>query len=214
LPGFLNDDGTTFPLRAYLRRLGYDARPWKLGFNLGGVRKMEALVRARVKAIADQTGRKVSIVGWSLGGVYARLAAVGDPSSVRAVVTLGSPLSRDPMVASTGRLYEFLTGEGPSPEEKAAGRLFPHEFDRIGGDIGLPATAIYSRVDGIVNWRACLIPETAHAQNIEVLGASHGGLGANASVLWAVADRLALPEGTYRKFVPRGPFAATYGRVS
>ncbi len=212
LPGFMASDASTQPLRTYLKRLGYDAHAWELGRNFGGVVRMRAALRERLDTIFEQTGRRVSLVGWSLGGVYARLLASDAPEQVRSAITLGSPFSRDPRASNVSDLYAQVTGEGPSPEERAAHALLPHEFDHVADDVEAPSTSIYSKLDGIVDWHASLLRESPSAENIEVIGASHIGLGVNAAVLWAVADRLAQPDGSFAPFKRRGPFALAYGR--
>jgi hypothetical protein len=213
LPGFLASDVSTEPLRRYLKALGYDAYGWDNGRNLGGVTRMRHALRRRLTSIYERTGRRVAIVGWSLGGIYARMLALDAPEMTRSVITLGSPLSRDPNSSNVSGLYEAVTGEGRSVEEKMARGLFAHAYDRIAGDLEVPATSIYSKLDGVVNWRACLVRENERAENIEVLGASHVGLGVNAAVLWAVADRLAQRPGEFVPFAPAGPFAIAYGRA-
>ena len=214
LPGFLASDASTAPLRRFLRALGYDAHAWKLGRNLGNVRKMRTILDTRLDAVADRTGRKVSVVGWSLGGVYARMLALERPSVVRDVITMGSPFSRHPDASNISRVYARVSGEGLSRDEIAANMLFPSTLDLIAGDLPVPATSLYSKCDGIVDWRACLIAANDRAQNVEVLGASHVGLGVNAAVLWAVADRLAQPEGTFAPFEANGPFRLGYGDIA
>jgi len=213
LPGFLASDVSTEMLRRYLRALGYDAHTWNLGRNLGGVSRMRQALRSRLSAIHKGAARPVSIIGWSLGGIYARMLALDEPEAVRSVISLGSPLSRDPNASNVSALYHRVTGEGPTVEERMARTLFANAFDRIGGPLEMPSTSIYSKLDGVVNWRACLVPESARSENIEVLGASHIGLGVNAAVLWAVADRLAQPAGTFTPFVASGPFMLGYGRT-
>ncbi|MDO8401278.1 MAG: alpha/beta hydrolase [Bradyrhizobium sp.] len=202
LPGFLASDLSMAPMRRYLRELGYDAHAWRMGRNLGGVARMRIALRDRLAEIHAATGRKVSIVGWSLGGVYARDLALQAPDMVRYVVTLGSPFASDVRATNATRLYEALSGEGADddPELRAA----------IAGDLPVPATSIYSRTDGIVNWRTCLLRPSDTAENIEVHLASHIGLGVNPAALWAVADRLAQPEGEFRQFDRSGPFAIAY----
>jgi pimeloyl-ACP methyl ester carboxylesterase len=202
LPGFLASDLSMAPMRRYLRELGYDAHAWRMGRNLGGVTRMRAALRDRLAEIHAAAGRKVSIVGWSLGGVYARDLALQAPEMVRCVVTLGSPFANDVRATNATRLYEALSGEGAedNPELRAA----------IAGDLPVPATSIYSRTDGIVNWRTCLLTPSDTAENIEVHFASHVGLGVNPAALWAVADRLAQPEGEFRQFDRSGPFAIAY----
>ena len=202
LPGFLASDLSMAPMRRYLRELGYDTYAWNMGRNFGGCRSMRAALRERLAEIHDATGRKVSVVGWSLGGVYARDLALQSPDMVRSVMTLGSPFANDVRATNATQLYEVLSGEGvdDNPELRAA----------IAGDMPVPATSIYSRTDGIVNWHTSLLRPSATAENIEVHLASHIGLGVNPAALWAVADRLAQPEGEFRQFDRSGPFAIAY----
>ncbi|WP_291858545.1 alpha/beta hydrolase [Bradyrhizobium sp.] len=202
LPGFLASDLSMAPMRRYLRELGYDAHAWRMGRNTGGVSRMRAALRDRLTGIHAATGRKVSIVGWSLGGVYARDLALQAPDMVRYVATLGSPFANDVRATNATRLYEALSGEGAddNPELRAA----------IAGDLPVPTSSIYSRTDGVVNWRTCLLRPSDTAENIEIHFASHIGLGVNPAALWAVADRLAQPEGEFRQFDRSGPFAIAY----
>src|SRR5712692_9658213 len=202
LPGFLASDLSMAPMRRYLKELGYDSYAWDHGRNIGGISRMRAALRDRLAEIHTATGRKVSIVGWSLGGVYARDLALQAPDMVRYVVTLGSPFANDVRATNATRLYEALSGEKveANSELQAA----------IAGDLPVPTTSIYSRTDGIVNWRTCLLRPSDTAENIEVYLASHVGLGVNAAALWAVADRLAQSEGQFRQFDRSGPFAIAY----
>lgn len=202
LPGFLASDLSMVPMRRYLRELGYDAQAWRMGRNLGGFARMRDALRARLAEIHRETGRKVSLVGWSLGGVYARDLALQAPDIVRYVVTLGSPFANDVRATNATRLYEMLSGE--RVEDYAELR------EAIGGELPVPSSSIYSRADGIVNWRTCLLHPSEQAENIEVLFASHIGLGVNPAALWAVADRLAQPEGEFWPFDRAGPFAIAY----
>lgn len=203
LPGLLASDLSTVPLRRYLRRLGYQSHAWELGRNTGGIYRMRAQLRERLAAVHRITGRKVSLVGWSLGGIYARDLALHKPESVRCVVTMGSPFAGDVTATNARRIYELLSGETASstPAE---------DLKALAGDLPVTTSSIFSRTDGIVNWRTCLVRPSPTAENIEVYLASHIGLGVNAAVLWAVADRLAQPEGQFRQFDRSGPFAIAY----
>jgi dienelactone hydrolase len=202
LPGFLASDLSMAPMRRYLKELGYDAYTWNMGRNIGGFSRMRAALRDRLAEIHKGSGRKVSIVGWSLGGVYARDLALQAPDMVRYVVTLGSPFANDVRATNATRLYEALSGEavGDNPELQEA----------ISGDLPVPTTSIYSRADGVVNWKTCLLRPSATSENIEVHLASHVGLGVNPAALWAVADRLAQAEGQFSQFDRSGPFAIAY----
>ena len=202
LPGFLASDVSMMPLRRYLAQLGYDAHAWRMGHNIGGVTRMRTALCDRLARIHSDSGRKVSIVGWSLGGVYARDLALQAPEMVRNVITLSSPFANDIRATNATRLYEVLSGEtvGNNPELEAA----------IAGDLPVPATSIYSKADGVVNWRTCLLRHCDTAENIEVYLASHVGIGVNPAALWAIADRLAQREGQFRPFDRSGPFAIAY----
>jgi pimeloyl-ACP methyl ester carboxylesterase len=202
LPGFLASDLSMAPMRRYLSELGYDSYGWEMGRNVGGVSRMRAALRDRLAEIHDATHRKVSIVGWSLGGVYARHLALQAPDLVRYVITLGSPFANDVTATNATRLYEALSGETVAAD--------PELREAIAGDLPVPTTSIYSRSDGIVNWRTCLLRPSDTAENIEVHLASHVGLGVNPAALWAVADRLAQSEGHFRQFDRSGPFAIAY----
>jgi pimeloyl-ACP methyl ester carboxylesterase len=202
LPGFLASDLSMTPMRRYLKELGYDSYAWKMGRNIGGVSRMRAALRDRLAEIHAATGRKVSVVGWSLGGVYARDLALHAPNMVRYVVTLGSPFASDVRATNATRLYEALSGEAVEDNSELR--------NAIAGDLPVPTTSIYSCTDGVVNWRTCVLRPSDTAENIEVYFASHVGLGVNAAALWAVADRLAQPEGEFRQFDRSGPFAIAY----
>src|SRR5215470_13353435 len=202
LPGFLASDLSMAPMRRYLKELGYEAHAWNMGRNLGGVYSKRRALRELLTNIYESAGRKVSVVGWSLGGVYARDLALQAPDMVRSVITLGSPFANDIRATNATRLYELVSGEGVDD--------IPGLREAIAGDLPVPATSIYSRTDGIVNWRTSLLRPSATAENIEVHLASHIGLGVNPAALWAVADRLAQAEGEFRHFDRSGPFAIAY----
>jgi pimeloyl-ACP methyl ester carboxylesterase len=202
LPGFLASDRSTVPLRTYLSRLGYDARPWGHGQNLGRFYRMRDVLAQDVERVHRETGRRVSLVGWSLGGVFARAMALQVPDSVRSVVTLGSPFAANIHATNARRLYEAMSKEGPP----RAGDL-----EALAGDLPRPNTSIYSRLDGIVNWRTCIPRPAANAEAIEIRLASHVGIGVNPAALWAVADRLVQAEDQFAPFRRTGPFALAYG---
>ena len=202
LPGFLASDLSMAPMRRYLKELGYDTHAWRMGRNTGGIARMQSGLFDRLNEIHVVTGRKVSIVGWSLGGIYARHLALQAPNMVRCVVTLGSPFANDVRATNATRLYEALSGETVEQNSELQ--------QAIAGDLPVPTTSNYSRSDGIVNWRTCLLRPSDRAENIEVHLASHIGLGVNPAALWAVADRLAQPEGEFWPFDRAGPFAIAY----
>jgi pimeloyl-ACP methyl ester carboxylesterase len=192
LPGFMAGDRSTRFLRRTLRRLGFDAHPWLLGQNRGMTPKFRIRLTDRVEAMIDRHGDDLSIVGWSLGGIYAREIAKMLPEQVRQVVTLGSPFANATRASRGSRLYGFLTGrEGREGRDEMAAELRTPP--------PVPSTSIFTRTDGIVHWRACLEPESDHTENIEVPG-SHCGLGVNSLALLAVADRLSQPKGSWQPF--------------
>jgi pimeloyl-ACP methyl ester carboxylesterase len=205
LPGFVTSDRSTHLLRLYLDDLGYEAHGWKLGRNLGpravGARG-ERLMR-RLLSINRATRSKVSLVGWSLGGVMARELARQAPHAVRQVITLGSPFTGNPRASTVSSLYERLTGDVIDSD------LMAERLSVGSTPPPVPSTAIFSRSDGIVPWRNCVEPPGEQTDNIEVCS-SHCGLGVNPAVLFAVADRLAQPDGAWSPFRRDGWRGAVY----
>ena len=197
-PGFLAGDFSTRPMRRLLRSLGHDALGWGQGRNLGpSVGKQgDTVERAldNIKAVHARSGRKVSLVGWSLGGLFARELAKLAPEAVRAVVTLGSPFAGPPGATNADRLYQWLHRGKPSQGPSQRNLLQPPP---------VPTTSIYSRSDGVVAWQCSVQTAAAMAESIEVQ-ASHMGLGVNPMALYALADRLAQPEGQWQPFARSG----------
>jgi pimeloyl-ACP methyl ester carboxylesterase len=199
LPGLLASDRSTAALRAVLNKLGYDARPWGLGRNRGprAIGPRAGLLAARVEALFEETGHKVSLVGWSLGGVFARLMARRMPDRIRQVITLGSPFMDDGDATNAAKLFEMASGTRRDDGAKRA------LFAELARPSQVPSSAIYSRSDGICAWQTCREDKAMRRESIEVYG-SHCGLGVNPSVIYAVADRLSQPENGWEPFQPTG----------
>jgi pimeloyl-ACP methyl ester carboxylesterase len=196
LPGFIAGDDSTRPLRRFLRSRGYYVHGWRLGRNLGPSDKVVNGLEQRVRAIADRHGRKMSIVGWSLGGVYAREIGRSAPEVVRSVITLGSPFNlTERSQSNAAALFEI---HNPDLERVVPER--PPEWARP--RMPVPTTAIYTRTDAVVPWRSCVEPPGPHHESVEVRG-SHCGLGHNPEVLRIVADRLARPDGAWAPYQAR-----------
>ncbi len=200
LPGLVASDASTHVLRRYLRGRGYDTHGWGLGRNLGPREGVEAGMFKLLESLHAKAGRKVSLVGWSLGGAYARLLASKRADLVRSVITLGSPFAGHPRSTNAWRVYEGVSGQSADDSVR---------MKHVRPTPPVPTTSIFSRTDGVVAWRGSLEKPSHISENIEVF-ASHLGLGANASVLYAVADRLAQPEGNWTPFKRRGVGALVY----
>jgi len=194
LPGFVASDMSTRPLRGVLKDLGYPAYGWGLGRNLKFNEEREAQMSALLSRIHGEHGRKVSIIGWSLGGVFARELAKRAPDKVRSVISLGSPITRHRSYSNARGLYDAINGP---PEDHRAEQL-----SQLGVAPPAPTTSIFTRTDGIVAWRGS-VQQREHGhdrtENIEV-PASHVGLGVNPIVMYAIADRLAQSEDDWRPF--------------
>lgn len=195
LPGWLTSDFSTRPLRGFLNELGYAAHGWGLGRNLIATEEMEKKLAQRVEALTDRYGTKVSLIGWSAGGIYARALAHQMQDNVRQVITMGSPFRGIKGSTSVEWLYEWVTGEliDDADQQIRARASTPPP---------VPTTSIYSKGDGIVHWEVCRDAEEGPMrQNFEVKG-SHTGLGHNTVVLKCIADRLSLREGDWRPYAP------------
>jgi hypothetical protein len=200
LPGLIASDESTQLLRAFLVERGYDAHGWGLGRNLGPRDGVEQAMLDCLDRLHRRSGRKVSVVGWSLGGAFARILASKRPSAVRCVVSLGSPIAGSPKATNAWRLYEWASGQ-KAEATQASLRRPPAE---------VPTTSIYSRSDGIVAWQCSVDREGPCAENIEV-DASHIGMGVHPGVLYTVGNRLAQPEGAWHPFKKSAPVARLLG---
>ncbi|MBI2768904.1 MAG: alpha/beta hydrolase [Burkholderiales bacterium] len=192
-PGLGGGAITTSHLRTFLKHSGFEAHDWGGGINTGPGGHidpwLEGLV-ANVRAVqAASGGRKVSLVGWSLGGVYAREIAKRVPDAVRQVITLGTPFAMLGGGNHAGAVFKLLNGDSSqlTPELQARLRECPP----------VPTTSVFSKTDGIVSWRGCIEKRSERSESIEV-GASHLGMGTHPEVLRVITDRLAQPEGKWR----------------
>ncbi|WP_447006965.1 lipase family alpha/beta hydrolase [Saccharothrix isguenensis] len=193
LPGLGANDGSTGMLRKFLTGLGYDARGWGLGWNIGPSVEVVGGMRELLRELA--VGGRVSIVGWSLGGIFARELARDHPGMVRQVISLGSPYAmtdlRQTRVNPVYRLLaRFYVSGATMPPPEHTRPTFP-----------VPSTSVYSKTDGIVAWQACVSTPGARRENVAV-ACSHLAYGYNASVLWVIADRLAQRSNRWRPFTP------------
>ena len=205
LPGFLGDDSSTAALRYHLRCLGYVTHGWRLGRNCGPTAAVVDGLGTLVARLADRHGGAVSIVGWSLGGIYARELAFRAPELVRTVVTLSSPFrSLDSTETRADRWYRRY-------QDSHLASFRPPEYAPPTGPLKVPSSAVYTRSDGIVPWEDCVQVPGPLSENIEVRG-SHCGLGHNPAVIYAVSDRLARPEGEWGPFRAPGPLRWLYPR--
>lgn len=191
-PGLGGGALTTSHLRGFLSDSGFTVHDWEGGVNTGPGGILDEWLgglEQRVRDLHRRHGRKASLVGWSLGGVYAREIAKRCPESVRQVVTLATPFAALAGGNHAGTVYKLLNRHQTqlSPELEARLRECPP----------VPTTSIFSKTDGIVSWRGCIEKKTVSSESVEVT-ASHLGMGTHPQVLRIVANRLAQPEGRWR----------------
>ena len=197
LPGLVASDASTRPLRQFLRGRGYHVNGWKQGRNYGLREGVQDNMVNQLKELNETSGRTVSLVGWSLGGLYARQLAKMMPDRVRSVISLGSPFAGSPRSTNAWRVYEYVSGSKADEEPET-------DFGGALSDCPpVPTTAIYSRTDGICAWQGCVQQPGAKAESIEV-ESSHCGMAHHPAVVYAVADRLAQREGAWQPFERTG----------
>jgi pimeloyl-ACP methyl ester carboxylesterase len=183
IPGFLASGKSTEPLRHFLRQVGYHVYDWGLGRNFGDLKNLDQLLE-KIETIYAKHDRKVTLIGWSLGGVFARHLVHQKPDWVRQIITLGSPFSNLKAPNNASWLYDLIHRKAPISS------LNQEWLDTLPKPVPVPSTAIYSKRDGIVPWQACMeLEEGKLAQNIEISG-SHIGLGVNPEVFKIIYDRL------------------------
>ena len=194
-PGFLAGPGSTQFLRNVLRRLGYHPHDWGLGWNLGYRPHMAETLAARVREIQQQSGdQRVSLIGWSAGGIYAREVGRMLPERVRMVITLGSPFRGSHHATHSWRTWELFNRHPDATEIMS-------EAARIGRarPLRVPTTCIYSKHDGMVAWECCTSLPAPRTENVQVRS-THLGYGHNLETLYVIADRLAQRRGRWRPY--------------
>jgi pimeloyl-ACP methyl ester carboxylesterase len=193
-PGLGANDYTTAPLRRFLDALGYVTHPWGQGFNFGPRVGVRERANADVRALFKSHARQVSLIGWSLGGIYARELAKELPDHVRCVITLGTPFTGHPRATNAWRFFELVSGQSSHDHDML-------EQVRVAPPV--PTTSIYSRTDGVVSWKCSINKPGPEVENIEVDG-SHIGLAMNPLVMYVIADRLRQRHGHWKPFEPQG----------
>jgi len=184
IPPYLGDDFSTVFVRKYLKSLGFTTYKWEMGFNMVKSHYIPRL-EEKLDDIYELHKQKVSIVGWSGGGIFAKIMANRHPNQVEQILTIASPVwGVMEMKTPVYGLLEFFRGKSL----KERNQRFLEELEPIPE---VPVTCIYTKTDGLVPWKHCMEAETYrdNIKNIEVFG-SHSGLGANASVLLLVANAL------------------------
>lgn len=193
-PGLATNEQITRPLQSLCERLGYQCFDWGMGLNVGPRGDADEWMNElanRVRNLAEEQISPLSLVGWSLGGIYAREVAKLIPTRIRQVVSIGTPIAGTAELTNVGWLYRLLNNSLP-PDN-------PELFASLSCPPPVPTTSIYSRTDGIVAWQACMQQLQSRVENIEVDG-SHCGMPWNPSVLRVLADRLAQPLGIWKPY--------------
>ncbi len=189
-PGLGANDFLTLPLRNFLAKLGYTPYPWDFGFNFGPKEGVLKGCAALVHDLVDRYGSQVSLIGWSLGGIYAREIAKEAPTLIRSVITLGTPFSGHARATNAWRIYELLSGQ----------KVEDHTLQlQLAKTPPVPTTSIYSKTDGVVAWQCSINPPGQLAENIQV-SSSHVGMVMNPLVQYAIADRLAQAKDQWQPF--------------
>jgi hypothetical protein len=199
IPGFMATDHPTILLRNFLDKLGYKTYGWENGANAGLTEDKINRLYAQLKKISDENGgKKVSIIGWSLGGIEAHVMAHEVPEIIRNVITLGSPFGINEHPDASPKI--LVSGIQVLNEDKYTLKAPGMPERMLTPAPGVPTTSIYSKTDGIAGWRACLNPTSPLSENIEVEDASHIGFVFNPRVFAIIADRLAQREGHWKPY--------------
>jgi pimeloyl-ACP methyl ester carboxylesterase len=181
VPGYLADENSMWPLKRYLQFLGYQVFDAEMGRNHGNVNKDTQRLGKRCETVSTKLDNApITLIGWSLGGVLIREAARLFPSTVREVITMGTPIIGGPKFTTIGKMYAKSKNLDLQEFEH-----YVHQRNSIGLD--QPITSIYSKTDGVVGWQASIDVYNKHARNIEVVS-SHLGLGVHPKV-WRIIGR-------------------------
>jgi pimeloyl-ACP methyl ester carboxylesterase len=215
LPGFLAEERSLVALKVYLASKGYDVQTWGLGRNVGFHSKYVRALEQTIRHLHFKSGRKISLVGWSLGGVFSLVGAHQAEECVRSIITLGSPVSVDAAGSETSQMVKTLYRMVAHPMGPSAHTMQPRARELRRGNLPrIPISCLYSLGDGVVPpQEATINGDPALHENIRVTG-SHVGMGFNGMVLATVADRLAQPENNWQPFRPAGMLRSIYALTS
>ena len=195
-PGLALGERSTEALRSFCQRSGYTALDWGRGVNQGPAGDIDAWLDELTNHVSNLTAaydQRITLLGWSLGGIYAREVAKKMRRRVRQVITIGTPFAGTPEQNNVGLVYRLVNGQKASMDEAL--------MQRLAQAPAVPTTSIYSRSDGIVAWQTCIqYPTHRRTESIEVDG-SHCGMGWNPAVLSVIADRLAQSDAAWRPYV-------------
>ena len=193
LPGFGASDHLTWPLRNLLNNLNYNCCGWGQGFNRGAVSGLKEKILSKIDRLYNDSGRKISLIGWSLGGVFARELAKNAPDQIRCVISMGSPFLGTAEETLVGELFKKVGNDNPFNWKNSYQKSLPPK---------VPCTSIYSKTDAIVPWRCSLEKKTGLSESVEVFS-SHIGIAHNPLTLYVIADRLSQVEGSWEQFNTR-----------
>lgn len=195
-PGLGTNGSSVAILREHCRSHGYHAIDWGQGFNTGPQGDLDTwlhTLKSQVVELLDGHKKPATLIGWSLGGLYAREIGKLMAPRIRQVITIGTPFNSNADHSNVGWLFRLLSGSSAA--------LDPALSKRLRTPPPLRTTSIYSRSDGVVAWQTCLHEKASSlVHDIEVSG-SHIGLGWNRDVLAAVTDRLGQRAGPWRRYV-------------
>lgn len=194
-PGLGADGQSVATLRSHCRALGYDAFDWGQGFNTGPKGDLDVWLHTLKSQVADFLAghtQPATLIGWSLGGLYAREIGKLMAPRIRQVITMGTPFNAEADHTNVGWLFRLLSG--------GSSAIKPALSQRLRTPPPMRTTSIYSRSDGVVAWQTCRHDKRSSlVHDIEVDG-SHIGMGWNRNVLAAVADRLGQPPGPWYRY--------------
>ncbi|MFT4666372.1 MAG: esterase/lipase [Polaribacter sp.] len=193
IPGFMGNDRSVKSLTHFLKRNGYKAQTWGMGMNLGKFKDVDQLIK-KIEKLHLETGQNISLIGWSLGGVYARELAKRKPGMIRQVITLCSPFNDMNAPNNAAWLFSLISGGAKTSN------LDPEWVAKIAAPSTVPTTALFSKTDGVVAWETCIekVEDDVH-QNIEV-NTSHTGVIYSQEVWSIILDRLLFQKEDWKKY--------------
>jgi len=195
-PGLGGHGGTVSTLRERCRALGYDAFDWGQGFNTGPQGNLDTWLNTLKSHVVDRLAghtQPATLIGWSLGGLYAREIGKLMAPRIRQVITMGTPFNAEADHTNVGWLFRLLSGSSAAMDPALSRRLRTPP--------PLRTTSIYSRSDGVVAWQTCRHDKPSRLVHDIEVDSSHIGMGWNRDVLAAVTDRLGQQPGRWRRYV-------------
>lgn len=207
IPGYMDGGRSIKMLNRFLKKEGYQAQTWDLSTDIFKSKNYRRL-SDQVEKLYTEAGQPITIIGWSLGGMYARLLATKFPEKIRQIILIATPFNGINTLGNAEWWFSLVY------RGAKVGEISKELLDKLAKPIAIPTTCIYSKDDKLVAWETCIesVEDEAH-QNIEVSG-DHIQLVFDKEVLPIILDRLTFQKENWERLETVDWLPLPYAKVN